>query len=240
MLDQTLESIIQRFEDEYPETRVQPNDDAVSTHSSNPSTSPPASTVPTISTNVTENGPDSDEEEAKLVRSRHNSDVNLASRAQAIEEGRVHRVGHRLRTELFNASRPSSSSDSDLQQHPNLSGTMDEHNLPQHMLALRQHFYRYSGEELTEMSKGAGWEGVFDRIAENAKELKALEHENPEEFAKFRETQIAALKNRNLEVEGGTSVPSTPLKKDAPSGVANGGSSRGDEAKHADESAIED
>lgn len=56
------------------------------------------------------------------------------------------------------------------------------------------------------MSKGAGWDSVFDQIVENAKELKALEHENPDEFARFRETQIAALKNRNLEIGGASAA----------------------------------
>ncbi|CAI6332413.1 unnamed protein product [Periconia digitata] len=235
LLDQTLQGIIQRFEDEYPETRVQPNSssDAASTHSSNPSTSPPASTVPTISTAVTEGGPDSDEEESgKLVRSRHNSDVNLASRAQALEEGRVHRVGHRLRTELFNPSRPSSSHS----QQANLSGSMDNHDLPEHMIALRQNLYRYSGEEIKAMSNGAGWDSVFDQIAENAKELKALEHDHPEEFARFRETQIAALKNRNLEILPGqhpaTTITTTTTTTTPPTG--NG------QSASRDDSAVED
>ncbi|PVI04741.1 RNI-like protein, partial [Periconia macrospinosa] len=231
MLDQTLQGIIQRFEDEYPETRLQPlTSDAASTHSSNPSTSPPASTVPTLSTTVIEGTPDSDEEDSsKLVRSRHNSDVNLASRAQALEEGRVHRVGHRLRTELFKPTRPSSSQSG----QANLSGSMDNHDLPEHMVALRQYFYKYSGEELREMSKGAGWDSVFDQIAENAKELKALEHENPEEFARFRETQITALKNRNLSLGGEVSAA-------AGAGAANGGANGGNHLQHVKHSGDDD
>jgi hypothetical protein len=103
---------------------------------------------------LTENGPDSDEDEpSKLARPPYSSDVNLASRAQMLEEGRVHRIGHRVRTELYNPSRPTSSSS----QQANLSGTMDEYNLPPHMLALRNYFYRYTGAELKEMSEGAGW-----------------------------------------------------------------------------------
>lgn len=188
--------MIQRFEQEYPETRLQPADTA-STHSSVPSTSPPASTVPTLSTSITDTGaPESDEDEPKTLRSRHNSDVSLASRAQTLEEGRVHRLGHRVRTELFNTSRPSSAHS----DHANLSGTMDDHELPPHLLALREYFYKHSGDELKVMTEEAGWDKAFDRIVENAEELKRLEHENPEEFARFRETQIAALKNRNPQI----------------------------------------
>ncbi|KAF1962262.1 RNI-like protein [Byssothecium circinans] len=198
-LDQTLQGIIQRFEDEFPDC-VQPSD-AASAHSSVPSTSPPASAVPTMSASFTENVPDSDEEdgEPKLDRSRHNSDVNLASRAQTLEEGRVHRIGHRVRTEIYNPSRPSSSQS----YHADLPGTMDHDGLPEHMLALRNYFYKYSGKELKDMSEGAGWEHVFDRIKENAKELRQMEVENPEEFARFKETQIAALRNRNTDLELG-------------------------------------
>ena len=193
-LDQTLQGMIQRFEDEYPDTRV-PND-AASTHSSAPSTSPPASSIPTLSTSVTENGAhESDEDEPKALRSRHNSDVSLASRALSLEEGRLHRLGHRVRTELINASRPSSS-----HSEANMSGSMDTDNLPQHMLALREKFANYSGDELRSMTESVGWEHAFNNIIENAEQLKQLERENPEEFAKFRETQIAALKNRNPDI----------------------------------------
>lgn len=185
--------MIQRFETEYPETRLQPSDD-VSTHSSVPSTSPPSSTVPTLSTSITEAGaPDSDDDEPKPFRSRHNSDVSLASRAQTLEEGRAHRLGHRVRTEIFNPSRPSSGHS----EQANMSGSLDNYNLPPHLLALREYFYKYSGDELRKMSAEAGWDTAFDSIVENAAELKRLEKESPEDFAKFRESQIAALKNRD-------------------------------------------
>jgi hypothetical protein len=184
--------MIQRFEDEYPETRPQVADTA-STNSSNPSSSPPASTLLTLSTSLTDaGGQDSDEDEPKALRSRHNSDVSLASRAQTLEEGRLHRLGHRVRTEIFNPSRPSSPA------HETGSDGYD--NLPNHLLALREYFYKYSGDELKEMTEGIGWEKAFENIVENAGELKRLEKENPEEFAKFRESQISALKNRNPQV----------------------------------------
>ncbi|KAJ4305732.1 Microtubules assembly and stabilization protein [Kalmusia sp. IMI 367209] len=192
-LDQTLQGMIQRFEDEYPETRLQ-STDAASTTSSIPSSSPPLSTVPTLSTSATDAAnQDSDEDEPKALRSRHNSDVNLASRAQTLEEGRLHRLGHRIRTEFINASRPSSSHS----DQADMSGSMDDLNLPPHIMALREHFRTYSGEEIRHMTEGAGWEKAFNHIVENAEELKRLERENPEEFAKFRDTQITALKNAN-------------------------------------------
>lgn len=190
--------MIQRFEDEYPETRLSAPDDA-STHSSVPSSSPPASYVPTPLTAATDHtGPESDEDEPKAIRSRHNSDVSLASRALSLEEGRLHRLGHRVRTEIINASRPSSSHSND---GTNLSGTLEMHEqdlkLPEHLEALRDKYFTYSGEDIRQLSENLGWEKAFDQLVENAGELKLMSLENPEEFKRFKETQIAALKNRN-------------------------------------------
>jgi len=198
-LDQTLQGMIKRFEDEYPETRIQ-STDAASTTSSIPSSSPPLSTVPTISTSATDNvlhDSDEDEYEPKALRSRHNSDVSFASRAQTLEEGRLHRLGHRLRTEFINPSRPTSSHS----EQTNLSGSMNDVGLPPHIMALRNHFATFSGEQIRGMTEGAGWEKAFNDIVENAEELKRMEKESPEEFAKFRDTQIAALKNASPSVE---------------------------------------
>ena len=187
--------MIQRFEDEYPETRLT-STDATSAHSSARSTSPPNSSVPTLSTSVTENGAlESDDDEPKALRSRHNSDVSLASRALSLEEGRLHRLGHRVRTELLNPSRPPSS-----RSEAHTSGSMDDHDLPEYMLALRAQLATFSGDELRSMTEGLGWEAAFDHIIENAEQLKRLEKENPEEFWHFKQAQIAALKNRNPDI----------------------------------------
>jgi hypothetical protein len=202
--------MIQRFEDEYPETRLPTASDDASTHSSIPSSSPPTSTSQILPHSTYDPdeavGPDTDdEEEPRAIRSRHNSDVSLASRALSLEEGRLHRLGHRVRTELLNASRPSSPHS----DQANLSGTLDEHELPEHLKVLRLKLQSYSGEEIRHMTESVGWEKAFDTIVENAEELKDMMRENPEEFAKFRETQIAALRNRNPDVDvaaGGVDV----------------------------------
>ncbi|CAO2651904.1 Nn.00g001870.m01.CDS01 [Neocucurbitaria sp. VM-36] len=201
-LDQTLEGMIQRFEDEYPETRLQPFD-AASSHSTSsvPSTSPPTSTVPTLDNSITDiTNPESDEDEPMTLRSRHNSDVSLASRHMSQEEGRLHRFGHRVRTGLLNPSRPSSSHDDS--QQALISGTMDDHGLPEHLRSLREYFSNFSGEEMRHMIEGVGWEKAVDSVIENAEELKGLEKNDPAGFKMFRESQIAALKNRNPDILG--------------------------------------
>lgn len=84
-LDTTLRGLIQRFEDEYPETRLR-------------------------FTN-TENAEDIAEDARTPRTSRQNSDVNLASRVLSQEEGRLHRLSQTLRrdilkTEPTEASKP--------------------------------------------------------------------------------------------------------------------------------------
>jgi hypothetical protein len=190
--------MIQRFEDEYPETRLQPSD-TMSIHSSVtagsvPSSSPPVSTVPTFDHSFTSQADSDDEENNLSLRSRHNSDVSLASRHMSLEEGRLHRFGHRVRTGLLNPSRPESSYETDI------SGSMDDHGLPEHMQSLRMYFQQKSGDEMRNLIEGVGWEKAFDNVVENAAELRSLERDDPTAFKMFKESQIAALKNRNPDV----------------------------------------
>ncbi|KAF1835185.1 RNI-like protein [Decorospora gaudefroyi] len=200
-LDQTLQGMIQRFEDEYPETRLQPCDNASAT-SSLPSSSPPTSAVPTLDNSVSTDlstAPESDEDEPSTLRSRHNSDVSLASRHMSLEEGRLHRFGHRVRTGLLNPSRPTTP---DLaENHASfISGTADDQGLPEHIRGLREYFQNYSGDEMRTMIEGKGWEQAFDSVVENAQELRNLERDDPQQFKLFRQSQIAALKNRNPDI----------------------------------------
>ncbi|KAI4615093.1 hypothetical protein J4E83_006817 [Alternaria metachromatica] len=199
-LDTTLQGMIQRFEDEYPETRLQPSD-AASTTSSKLSSSPPTSFVPTLENSVSTDftADQSDEDESSTLRSRHNSDVSLASRHMSLEEGRLHRFGHRVRTGLFNPSRPTTPDVSE--NHVSfISGTADDQGLPEHLRTLRAYFQNYSGDEMRHMIEGKGWEQAFNSVVENAEELRNLEKEDPEQFKLFKESQIAALKNRNPDI----------------------------------------
>lgn len=194
--------MIQRFEDEYPETRLGTSpDDTASLHSRGSSilsTSPPLSSVPTMTDSfVDPTAQESDEDEPRLLRSRHNSDVSLASRSMSIEEGALHRFGHRVRTGLLNPSRPTSSHS----EHAFISGSMDNEGLPEHLRALREYFMNFSGDELRTKVQGLGWEKAFDSVVENAQELQNFEAEDPVAFKRFRESQIASLKNRNPDLQ---------------------------------------
>ena len=59
----------------------------------------------------------------------------------------------------------------------------------------------FSGDELRNKIQGLGWEKAFDSVVENAQELQSLESEVPVAFKRFRESQIASLKNRNPDLQ---------------------------------------
>ncbi|KAK8188783.1 uncharacterized protein BKA78DRAFT_236712, partial [Phyllosticta capitalensis] len=106
-LDNTLQGIIQRFEAEYPECR--------------PSVLAPTNGPVVNDAASAHTGGDSDMEdyldEEYLpplgLRSRHNSDVSLASRAQTLEEGRVHRMGQSVRRDVIRPGTPTLGPDDD-------------------------------------------------------------------------------------------------------------------------------
>jgi hypothetical protein len=119
-LDNTLKGIIQRFEDEFPETRVTPTEDMAaatrtetndssSTHSGGDSTTLPAASTRSDATSsqATYDNSDSEDEDAELISpklgplSRHASDVSLAVKAMGKEEGAVHRIGQEVKRELI-------------------------------------------------------------------------------------------------------------------------------------------
>jgi len=125
-LDSTLEKMILRFEDEFPDARLVPaisEPQKASISSSLPlgvvesdPTSTPTGTTTAVSTLLPEASARSDDDDdddeyddrprvAPHAR-RHNSDVNLASRALGLEEGRIHRLGQGIRRDIMNAPSP--------------------------------------------------------------------------------------------------------------------------------------
>ncbi|KAF2140615.1 uncharacterized protein K452DRAFT_309741 [Aplosporella prunicola CBS 121167] len=212
-LENTLQGIIQRFEAEYPECRISPSPstgpDAAALAASLESLSQSSASRPN---SLAESGPpndrasittaptdtrdsaffDSDDEDIDLpplgLRSRHNSDVSLASRAQTLEEGRIHRLGQSVRREIL---RP--------QIEDHLHGTTGtEPPEPQHLAALREQLFTMSGDELRHRVLRQGWEETVRQIGANAEELRVLERERPEEFSRWKESQIAAQVNAGM------------------------------------------
>jgi len=195
--------MIQRFEDEYPECRLTPPEDnfsdAASAHSSTPSsTSPHTSMTVTLATSHPEGqAAESDDEERKsTIRSRHNSDVSSASRALSIEEGRIHRLGQRVRAEILHNSRPSSSSGPTDPLTGTEAHSKSKDGLPLPTLdEIREKLASLTGDELRVVAERDNWEETLARIGQNAAEIQKLQHESPEEFQAFRDAQMAARLN---------------------------------------------
>ncbi len=182
--------MIQRFEDEYPETRLSPpattvlapNDasDNGSIYSSleDNSTFSGEIQISETDTAATEAAmlTEDDEETIKAPLSRHNSDVSLASRALSLEEGRMHRFGQKMRRDIL---RP--------QTLDHAHGTTGEEGEADHLRILRGRLETLGGEEIKEKVDRMGPEAVLKEIGASAEELAILARKDPEGFAKFRE-----------------------------------------------------
>lgn len=181
-LDDTLQGIIKRFEDEYPDTREVEEDTAVQTPASQRETEVLSSSPPTTLDDAAAGGSDP-EDEGELGAPRPLSRSNsMLFKELADEEARVHRAGHRLR--------------SGFSDHLDLLSTLDDvENDPKHVHVLDELAEDVGGEFL-EMAKkkGAG------RAFKEDKELlfAAMKHNDPEYWDRFVEAQGKARANINL------------------------------------------
>ena len=202
-LDSTLERMIERFESEYPETRLPKpttttaetvSDDNASTSSSLIQPTPaypalePASPDPE----------DIDDNTAPLIRpasvSRRTSSPNLASR-QAQEEGRMHRFGQRIKRDIL---RP--------ETEDYAHGTTGTESEAQHLQDLRRRLEAFEGGEIKDRVERLGPETVFDMIGATAEELSAWERGDPEGFERIKAARghaLALYEDRN----GGRGFP---------------------------------
>ncbi|KAI9753138.1 MAG: hypothetical protein M4579_005300 [Chaenotheca gracillima] len=208
-LDQTLERIIRRFEDEYPECRLSPPDpiaipphldiaDSVSVGSSPDSSSLHSATSDAFHfTDAT--SPTSDDEDS-LIRSwtgslvRPPSDVSLASKALSDEEGRMHRFGQQFRRDMVRTPTPTPST---ADSNSAVSETPGETTGGQvtHMDSLREKVASMPGDELRRKYDELGVGGLMDDLGANLQELTVLSQEDPEAFEAFRVSQLTAMLN---------------------------------------------
>lgn len=174
--------MIQRFENEYPETRLtsslqstagQPALLANSSFSNVLHHHSPAEPRIDTTPETVDAGVESESEETiRIPIQRHGSDVSLASR-QAQEEGRVHKFGQRMRRDIF---RP--------ETLDYAHGTTGQEFEASHIKALRSRLEDLKGEEIRHKLYTLGPDAVFDAIGATAEELRALEKDDPEEFTR--------------------------------------------------------
>ena len=190
--------MIQRFEDEYPETRLpKPITMTPSPASLDPRTPSQATETDTISSYPT--SPDLDDDlSAPLIRpsslSHRSSSPSLASR-QAQEEGRMHRFGQRVKRDIL---RP----ESEDYAH----GTTGTEVEADHLKDLRRRLESLGGSEIKDKVESMGPEAVYEALGATAEELAAMKTSDPEGWTKVKEVRGAAL---TLFEDQGSSPPGT-------------------------------
>ena len=221
--------MIQRFEDEYPETRLawsSPKQAASISSSLGTVEGAPLSISPedgmtsSVATLRTETSGLSNDfsDEDVAVRpspkpSRHNSDVSLAARALSLEEGRIHRLGQNLRRDILGT--PSTTpGTTDNPSQPTAGGTqagssaiggsvggIEEDPATETNLAeLGKKMENMSGLELQQIVERDGWSGVMEKIGANMQELRQLQEKDPVGWEQFKESQVKARANAERRV----------------------------------------
>ncbi|KAL8919281.1 MAG: hypothetical protein Q9208_006846 [Pyrenodesmia sp. 3 TL-2023] len=171
-LDSTLERMIQRFENEYPETRLNTTTPFGETlaiphqppYDDETEAIPPEETLsPTITRTHHDFFDDDDTTALKPALARPPSEHNLASR-QAAEEGRMHRFGQRMRREVL----PPDTLD---YAH----GTTGEVPEPEHLQELRKRLEALGGDEIQRRVAELGTEDVMREVGATKDALVELE-----------------------------------------------------------------
>ncbi|KAK5131069.1 hypothetical protein LTR08_001355 [Meristemomyces frigidus] len=209
-LDQTLQSMIQRFEEEYPETRLAPADASEPAPRPMPRMGLGVGSGSTMADrrrgradlSVTTQGMEfaangvSDDDEADAEADdgglrpgmkRTGSEVSLAGRALSLEEGRLHRLGQSLRRGIIDspvaAALPHDAEDTARQ---------DEH---ARIKALGEKLEAISGIELKAIVEREGWPTVLRTVGANYDDLRRLQEQDPEGWEQLKESQIKARMN---------------------------------------------
>jgi hypothetical protein len=210
-LDQTLQSMIERFEDEYPETRITPPRSPRPAPSMSSSLTSDPKTELSINTQGTDftanNGSEEDDDDTALRANkgsslaRHGSEVSLASRAQMMEEGHLHRLGQHMRREILDS--PSGA------EAPATPWALKEAE-DARIKALGQRIEKISGSELKGLLSrgggaqggrggkedyGEGWEKILKEAGANYEDLRRLQEQDPEGWEQFRQSQLTARMN---------------------------------------------
>lgn len=225
-LDQMLQGIIKRFEDEFPETRVPGTTSTIATSPANGSPSGESIISNSVGgldePDTVQIGTPTEEEDVELSLTmslrpslnRVNSEVSIASKAQTEEEGRVHRAGQQFRRDLLKpptldpakssggSSSPSRTSEQGLGS-PNSKSKFQEavdQNLrrePLHLRMVRDMAEEAGGPDMRKLMDEGGPDGVIRGLGTEELKRRLIE-QDPECWAKFKEAQEKAYRNSGL------------------------------------------
>lgn len=203
-LDFTLHRMIQRFEDEYPETRVFPPvpravADNSSQHSGDSANGSGTNSGGQLNLNNIDNEnaiDDEDTEHYAIGRlSRASSMTSLHSRAMTSEEGHVHRLGQGLRRDFLSPSIDQEADDDD-NNDDDSSGLDDAY-----IAALRDKLDRLH-EEQERSSRFS--DKTFEELGSTVDDLWTTQRQDSEAFERFKQSQIAAQINSGRRSRPGT------------------------------------
>ena len=193
-LDSTLERIIERFEDEYPETRAEAKKDGdlnVDHTKLDQSDSQllaecikAQDRLGDVISNEDRVSVEDDEHPYAVRLSRRSSNTSLKTRALTSEEGRMHRFGQQFRREILKP-----------EGLDYAHGTDETSVDPPHLALLRAKLGEMRSEDIRQRVIDLGYEKAIEEIGASAEELAQLEKEDPEGFQKLKEAQIAAAAN---------------------------------------------
>ncbi|KAJ5361403.1 hypothetical protein N7541_002247 [Penicillium brevicompactum] len=201
-LDITLHRMIQRFEDEYPETRILPQaestpsipaPDTSSQHSGEDGAGSVNAGNMTSSQIIDENGADEEDVEYDDRLSRASSMTSLHARAMTSQEGHIHRIGQNLRRDFLKPSLVPDDNDEDLDNEDS-----------SHITALRQKLERLHDEQSLSQFDNFDSDRAFDQLGTTVDELWAAQQQDAEGFERFKQSQIAAQFNSGLRSRGNT------------------------------------
>ncbi|KAG0154992.1 hypothetical protein PDIDSM_565 [Penicillium digitatum] len=196
-LDMTLHKMIQRFEDEYPETRVLPPPppatlvpDNNSQHSGDDDgTGSIGASGNLNSSQLDETGGDEEDADQYAVRhSRTSSMTSLHSRAMTSQEGHIHRIGQNLRRDFLKPSLVPGGSDDDFEYEGDDS----------HIAALRQKLDLLHEQQSLSQFDDFDADMAYNHLGTTVDELYASQQQDAEGFERFKQSQIAAQINSGL------------------------------------------
>ncbi|KOS45430.1 hypothetical protein ACN38_g3647 [Penicillium nordicum] len=196
-LDMTLHRMIQRFEDEYPETRIIPQlppaipvPDTISQHSGDDDGSGSIGASGNLnSSHLEEIGGDEEDTDQYAVRlSRTGSMTSLHSRAMTSQEGHIHRIGQNLRRDFLKPSLVPGDGDEDFEYEDDNS----------HIVALRQKLDLLHEEQSLSQFDDFDADMAYNHLGTTVDELYAAQQQDAEGFERFKQSQIAAQINSGI------------------------------------------
>jgi hypothetical protein len=195
-LDDTVQRMIERFESEYPETRIPrpPQHNASDNSSLTDQSNLLASSVTTQATDLTNISDEEDADEfIRPTSPRRNSDVSLASRALGIEEGRLHRIGQHMRREVIDSPRSTEGGADWAPWRKEEQAKRESVRLE----SLRERLEGVSGVDMRRIVDEEGWNGLLKKVGGTYEDLRVLQEQDPEGWAAFKDAQETARMNIN-------------------------------------------